>query len=173
VRLFRFALLCLAAPAASAGIAQAGSDQQLIVPPPIVVTPVERPPTVSDLPIYNDNLIRIYFDYDSAALVPSAVGIVDLIATRALRCPYPVIAIAGHVDTATRRSRARSLSRRMAETIRQALISRGIHPGDIRTTGYGASRLAIATGPNVRQPFNRRVEIEMGCNRTARGRLRG
>ncbi len=114
-------------------------------------------------PRFDDNLIRIYFDYDSAALSPTAERIVDLAAERAVSCRYLRIAIAGHVDAATRPSRAVRLSRKMAETVRRGLIARGLDKARIRATGYGSSRPAIAAAPGAREPFNRRIEMEIRC----------
>jgi|GEM_PF-4061471 len=160
----RIALLAIAAFPAS-GIAQIRADSRppVIAPPPIFMPPPPRPLRTRDYPQFHDKVIRIYFDYDSASLSPTAERIVDLAAEQAVRCNYLGIAIAGHVDTATRRSRALALSRRMAETARRALIARGLDPKRIDADGFGASRPAIATGPGIREPLNRRIEMEIRC----------
>jgi outer membrane protein OmpA-like peptidoglycan-associated protein len=160
----RFAPLAIALLPVSAGIAQIRADPSppVLAPPPIVTAP-PRAPRIRDYPQFHDGLIRIYFDYGSASLSPTAARIVDLAARQARRCHYLGIAIAGHVDSATRRSRALILSRRMAETVRRALIARGLDPARIEADGFGASRPAVATAPGVREPYNRRTEMDIRC----------
>ena len=159
--LVRIALLAIAI-LPSAAIAQMRPGRPPVVAPPPIVLPPPIPPP-SHHPRFTDRLVRIYFDYDSAFLSPTAERIVDLAAERALRCDYLGIEIAGHVDTANGRSRSLALSSRMAEEVRRALIARGLNPGRIAAEGFGASRPAKATGPGIREPLNRRVELEIIC----------
>jgi outer membrane protein OmpA-like peptidoglycan-associated protein len=159
-----FALLCLAALPASAAVAQIRADPSppVLAPPPIVTAP-PRAPRMRAYPTFDDDLVRIYFDYGSTSLSPTAWRIVDLAAERARRCRYLAIAIAGHTDSATPRSRALLLSRQMAETVRRGLVARGLDRARIAIAGYGATRPAIATAAGAREPFNRRIEMEIRC----------
>lgn len=155
---FRLALIAIAAIPVSAGDAQTRHPRAPVVAPPPFIARMPVPPRVAD-----DRRVSIFFDYDSASLSPTAERIVDLAAERARRCDYVEIAIGGHVDTATRRSRALRLSRRMAETVRSGLIRRGLDPERIEAIGYGAAQPAIRTGPGVREPLNRRIEMLIQC----------
>jgi outer membrane protein OmpA-like peptidoglycan-associated protein len=155
---FRLALLGAAALPTSAGVTQTRHPRPPVLAPPPMVFQMPGPPRMAD-----DRRISIFFDYDSASLSPIAEQIVDLAAERARRCHYLEIVIAGHVDTATRRSRAVRLSRRMAETVRSSLIRRGLAPERIKATGYGTAQPLTTTGPGVREPLNRRTEMLIRC----------
>lgn len=52
-----------------------------------------------------------------------------------------------------------TLSRRRAETVAAELVRLGVAREDIVITALGESQPLVPTGPNVREPQNRRVEI--------------
>ena len=53
----------------------------------------------------------------------------------------------------------RQLSLRRADSVRSALISRGVKEGGISVAGRGEAEPAVPTADGVREPANRRVEI--------------
>jgi OOP family OmpA-OmpF porin len=101
------------------------------------------------------------FILNSAVLSDDHNRILDEHATRLLdllrQYPNSFISISGHTDATGREDRNQPLSRERAETVKQALIARGI-PGEIITSsGLGASVLRVDT--SQADPRNRRVEI--------------
>jgi OmpA-OmpF porin, OOP family len=69
------------------------------------------------------------------------------------------ILVVGHTDAVGTHAFNDALARQRAETIRAALIGRGIAPGDIVAVGRGKRELLIPTPDGVAEPRNRRVEI--------------
>ena len=69
------------------------------------------------------------------------------------------IVVVGHTDTVGSDQANDVLARQRAETIRSALINRGIAPSDIVATGRGKRELLVPTADNVAEPRNRRVEV--------------
>ena len=51
------------------------------------------------------------------------------------------------------------LSIRRADSVKAELIRDGVPANVIEVHGYGDTHLLVPTGPNVREPQNRRVEI--------------
>ena len=69
------------------------------------------------------------------------------------------VVVVGHTDTVGTDQANDVLARQRAETIRDALISRGISAADVVATGRGKRELLVPTADNVAEPRNRRVEI--------------
>ncbi|MEN8198207.1 MAG: OmpA family protein, partial [Pseudomonadota bacterium] len=67
--------------------------------------------------------------------------------------------INGHTDTVGSATYNLGLSKRRANMVRDALMQAGIPATRIIATGFGFTRLAVPTGPGVRNQLNRRSEI--------------
>lgn len=65
----------------------------------------------------------------------------------------------GHTDTSGAPSYNQRLSLRRAEAVRQAMIKHGTPANIISIEGVGENQLMVPTGPNVREPSNRRAQI--------------
>jgi hypothetical protein len=55
-----------------------------------------------------------------------------------------------------------ALSLRRANAVKDALVQQGVPATAVAVVGRGMQGLLVATGPNVREPQNRRVEIVIG-----------
>jgi len=75
------------------------------------------------------------------------------------RRPVPDVLVIGHTDTMGSDTLNDPLSRQRAEVVRRALVARGIPAQDIVVVGRGKREPIVATGDNVAEPRNRRVEI--------------
>ena len=71
---------------------------------------------------------------------------------------YEVV-LNGHSDTAESRDNDFDLSQRRADAVRQRLVSGGIKEDAIKVFAFGSSDPHVKTGPGVKEPANRRVEI--------------
>jgi outer membrane protein OmpA-like peptidoglycan-associated protein len=82
--------------------------------------------------------------------------------------PVSLVRIEGHADTSVERSEKNDeynlpLSQERAEAVKAELeavfSSTGIEVAEWQTFGFGSSRLAVQTGPDVRERENRRAVI--------------
>lgn len=104
-------------------------------------------------------LDSIVFDVDEAELNPGAGLTLDKIADFLRGYENRSIVIEGFTDSSGPTTYNEQLSQHRAESVRQALIARGIDESRIETRGYG-ERFPVASNdnPSGRQ-LNRRVEI--------------
>lgn len=75
------------------------------------------------------------------------------------RRPVPDVIVVGHTDTVGSDAVNDPLSRQRAEVVARMLAARGIPAKDITVVGRGKREPMVATGDNVAEPRNRRVEI--------------
>ena len=73
--------------------------------------------------------------------------------------PVPDVLVIGHTDTVGTDAFNDNLSRQRAEVVKRALVARGIAAQNITAVGRGKREPIVATGDNVVEPRNRRVEI--------------
>ena len=69
--------------------------------------------------------------------------------------------IFGHTDTKGTSKYNMSLSIKRAESVKQALLQKGISTEDISILGMGENQLAIDTPDNTKHPANRRAEVKI------------
>ena len=107
----------------------------------------------------------MFFDWDRAVLTPRARQIVAEAAANSTHVATTTIEVDGYADTSHALPGDRGhdynlkLSLRRADAVRLELVHDGVPAGVIAVHGYGDQHLLVATGPNVREPQNRRVEI--------------
>jgi OOP family OmpA-OmpF porin len=121
--------------------------------PPAAPTPVAAPapaPARSYL---------VFFDWDKATLTDRAQQIVKEAADNSTRVQYTRIEVNGYTDTSGSASYNQSLSVRRAQAVAAELVRDGVSKDSIGIQGFGETHLLVATGPGVREPQNRRVEI--------------
>lgn len=124
------------------------------VPPlPVPLTPI-APPAAAPSRSY-----LIFFDWDKASLTDRARQIVKEAADNSTRVAYTRIEVNGYTDTSGTKQYNQGLSVRRAQAVQAELIKDGVPPNAITVQGYGDTKLLVATGPGVREPQNRRVEI--------------
>lgn len=131
--------------------------------------PVERPPPAPDLvqqPVPGEaNLpapartYLVFFDWDQTDLTPRAREVIAEAVRNSARIPHTRIEVAGHADRTGSAAVNQALSLRRAQVVAAEMMQSGIPGGSIEIHAYGDSRPLIATGPGIRQPENRRVEI--------------
>lgn len=135
MRLFGFAALILAAISFAAS---AGAND-----------PFERKPWVRN---------TIYFDPDTVTLGVVAREIINDLGEEAVKAGVKKIILVGHCDTADKAPTL--LSRHRAKAVADIFRAKGL-PATIAIeySGAGASKPQVKTGPNIREPHNRRVTI--------------
>ena len=101
----------------------------------------------------------VFFDWDKAGLSDKARGIVKDAAANAARAQITKIDVAGNADTSGTPAYNPGLSMRRAEAVAAELVKDGVAKSAIVITAAGDSKPLVPTGPGVREPQNRRVEI--------------
>ncbi len=142
------------------GIRIPGREADAVTAPVTPTGPVQAATTAPpEIPAVS---LMVTFATGSAALTPQAEAVVAALA-RALAAPELArarIRIEGHTDTVGDAATNLRLSERRAEAVRASLIGRhGIAPGRLETLGLGETQLLVATGDNVPEGRNRRVQI--------------
>ena len=124
-----------------------------VAPPPVEAPiPAPLPPTAA-------RTYLVFFDWDRADLTDRARQIIAEAAQATTRVQVTRIEVAGHTDTSGTAGYNQGLSVRRAQAVAAELVRRGVPSAAISTQGFGFSRPLVATGPGVREPQNRRVEI--------------
>ena len=101
----------------------------------------------------------VFFDWDKASLTGRARSIVKEAADNSTHVQLTRIEVNGYTDTSGQAKYNQGLSVRRAKAVAGELVRDGVPQDVIAIQGFGETHLLVATGPNVREPQNRRVEI--------------
>lgn len=101
----------------------------------------------------------VFFDFDRADLTPRARDIVAEAVRASPSVPHTRIEVSGNTDSSGGAAYNQRLSLARAEAVAAELQRWGVPRGIIDIHGYGDTRPLVPTGPNTREPQNRRVEI--------------
>jgi OmpA-OmpF porin, OOP family len=105
------------------------------------------------------NVYLIFYDYDKPVITPEGNPIVQLAAQAVLSGVAQKIKVFGYTDTSISPAYSVEFSTITADKVRDALIRRGIPEEVIEVQGRGDKFPRVPTGPGVREPQNRRVEV--------------
>ncbi|MCE2565907.1 OmpA family protein [Komagataeibacter sp. FNDCF1] len=129
-------------------------------PPPPPPAPAVVPPAPVAARTY-----LVFFDWDGAALTGRAREIVAQAAQASGHVQTTRIEVNGYTDNSAAQPGPRGqqynlgLSMRRADSVKAELIRDGVPASAIAVQGYGEARPLVPTGPDTREPQNRRVEI--------------
>jgi outer membrane protein OmpA-like peptidoglycan-associated protein len=101
----------------------------------------------------------VFFDWDRADLTVRARQVIADAARNATHVQVTRIEVDGYTDTSGTPQYNLGLSIRRAESVKAELIRDGVAANLIDIHGFGETHLLVPTGPGVREPQNRRVEI--------------
>jgi OOP family OmpA-OmpF porin len=101
----------------------------------------------------------VFFDWDKASLTPRATAIIAQAATDSKTQSTTTLDVSGYTDTSGAPAYNQGLSERRAKAVAAQLVTDGVAAAEIEIHGYGDTHLLVPTGPGVREPQNRRVEI--------------
>lgn len=101
----------------------------------------------------------VFFDWDKATLTDRARQIIKEAADNSTRVQYTRIEVNGYTDTSGTHRYNQDLSVRRAKAVQAELVKDGVPANAITIQGFGDTHLLVPTGPGVREPQNRRVEI--------------
>ena len=122
-------------------------------PPPPPPAPVAAPPPPAPGPFI------VFFDWDKSDVTPEAASILDNVAAQYASTGQASVTLAGHADKSGSDQYNVGLSERRAAAVRDYLVGKGVPGGVITSEAFGESRPLVETADGVREPQNRRVEI--------------
>lgn len=105
----------------------------------------------------------IYFGFASSELQPASEPAVAGVAALLDKHADWSLAVEGHTDSIGDDTDNRRLSLARAETVRSALVERGVFPARLRAEGYGATRPRESNSTLEGRARNRRVELVRNC----------
>ncbi len=137
-----------------------GLRYQLFNPPPPAPTPTVAPlvPVAAPAPTPAKTYL-VFFDWDKYSLSPRALDIISQAASDSKTAQTTTIDVSGYTDTSGSPHYNEGLSWRRARAVAAQLVADGVSQSEIETHGYGETHLLVPTGPGVREPQNRRVQI--------------
>ena len=121
-------------------------------PPPVVAAP---PPVAQTAA----RTYLVFFDWDRADLTDRARQIIAEAAQATTRVQTTRILVNGYTDTSGTARYNQGLSVRRAQNVAAELVRLGVPRSAITAQGFGERDLLVQTGPGVREPQNRRVQI--------------
>jgi outer membrane protein OmpA-like peptidoglycan-associated protein len=135
-----------------------GARYALFTPPPPMAPAPAPTPVAAPAPAPARTYL-VFFDWDKYNLTPRATQIVSEAAADSQRVQTTTIDVSGYTDTSGTPAYNDKLSMRRAQTVAAQLVADGVAKSEIEIHGYGETHLLVPTGPGVREPQNRRVEI--------------
>ena len=128
-----------------------------VAPPAVASAPVPAPQAAPAAAPARSYLV--FFDWDKATLTDRARQIVKEAADNSTHVQYTRIEVNGYTDTSGTPQYNQGLSVRRAQAVAAELVHDGVPQSAISIQGFGETHLLVPTGPGVREPQNRRVEI--------------
>lgn len=101
------------------------------------------------------------FSGKSMTLSGEGEQIVRSVADDVRRFDSTTLAVNGFTDTTGTADRNMKVSQQRAEAVDKALVDEGVDSHRIAAKGFGGDYLKVPTGPNVNEPRNRRIEIDI------------
>lgn len=128
---------------------------------PLPVAPA-TPPKAPPAQVCNTGPYLVFFDWDNSTLTGRAEQSLDAAASQYAWCGNARILLSGHADRSGSSAYNIPLSQRRNAAVRTYLTSRGIADEAIDSQAFGEGRPLVATQDGVREPQNRRVEVNFG-----------
>jgi outer membrane protein OmpA-like peptidoglycan-associated protein len=137
-----------------------GLRYQLFTPQPVPPAPAPEAPTPVAAPAPAPaKTYLVFFDWDKSDLTPRATAIIAQAASDSHTQNVTTLDVSGYTDTSGTPDYNQGLSLRRAQSVEAQLVSDGVPQSEISIHAYGETHLLVQTGPGVREPQNRRVEI--------------
>lgn len=99
----------------------------------------------------------IYFESGSSDLLANARSILAMLTAQAQACPEALVIVVAHIDSAEAKA-SPELGQMRAEIV-AAVLREKLPNVPVLTQELGSSQPQRATGPDVREPLNRRVTV--------------
>ena len=126
-------------------LAACGDSSQAVAPPP---PPPQAPPS-----------FMTFFELGSTALSDQSKSTIGQAAAAYKAKPSTKVAVTGYADTVGAPAMNMQLSQRRADAVKAGLVAAGVPAAAITTAASGETSLLVSTGPQAKEPRNRRVVI--------------
>lgn len=130
-------------------------------PGPVATAPVP-PPLPGGCPLGLP--VAVYFGWAEDAVPPEMQTMAGDIARSIAACGISGLTVTGYADRSGTDAYNDGLSRRRADNVAEALAAAGLSRDNLRVEARGENDPAIATADGVREPKNRRVQIDAAGN---------
>ena len=120
------------------------------------------PLKAQDQPVADARPAMVFFPWGKPEIDRDAAAILDRVVAAIGNNPAVRIRIDGHSDRSGPAASNRRTSLQRANAVRAYLAQRGVAASAMATVGHGEDQPIIATEDGVREPQNRRVEIQFG-----------
>jgi outer membrane protein OmpA-like peptidoglycan-associated protein len=101
----------------------------------------------------------LYFQQGTTSLVPESANVLAALREEIAARSGPEVEVTGHTDTVGSEGDNDKLSVRRAEQVMNWLASQGFDRSQLSAVGRGERELKVATGDDVDNAANRRVEV--------------
>jgi len=116
-------------------------------------------PVAAAAPVPAARSFMVFFDWDKFNLTDRARGVIRDAAATSKSVQHTRIEVNGYADTSGNPKYNMGLSMKRAQTVAAELVRNGVAKNEIAIKAFGDTVLLVPTGPGVREPQNRRVEI--------------
>jgi outer membrane protein OmpA-like peptidoglycan-associated protein len=130
-------------------------------PAPMPVTPAVVSPAPPAPPPHQAQKFLVFFDFDKSTLTEAGRKVVDAAAAAYKQGGSAHLDVSGYTDLSGTQAYNLKLSERRADTVRDALVRDGVSAADIGVSWHGKENPRVPTPDGVREPQNRRVEINL------------
>jgi len=113
---------------------------------------------LTDLPPAAKSFL-LYFDPGTVNLVPSSSSVLANLRAEIAARSGPEVEVIGHTDTIGSEADNDKLSVRRAQQVMEWLATQGFDRSEMSAVGRGERDLMVATGDNIDNAVNRRVEV--------------
>lgn len=103
----------------------------------------------------------VYFNLDKSTLNSRGKKVIDEVAKGLKELGRYSVQLSGFADRSAGNDYNKTLSQKRVQTVKSALVSRGVAGNKINTRAFGEGRSAVPTADGVVEALNRRVEIEV------------
>jgi opacity protein-like surface antigen len=135
-----------------------GGLRYALFPAPAAAPPPAPAPVAAPAPAPARTYL-VFFDWDKYNLTPRALQIISEAASDSKSAATTTLDVSGYTDTSGTPVYNQGLSMRRAKAVAAQLVTDGVPESEIAIHAYGETHLLVPTGPGVREPQNRRVEI--------------
>lgn len=132
--------------------------------PPVAVAPA---PFVTRMDDFNRNY-QVFFNHDSSVVTSEAKEVIGSVYTTSTTLEDTLVQLTGHADRSGPAAYNMELSRNRAASVQQELARLGIKANTVTVRWRGEEQPLISTKDGVREPQNRRVEIELNGKKEVR-----
>jgi outer membrane protein OmpA-like peptidoglycan-associated protein len=105
---------------------------------------------------------NVLFKTNSAELTVEALTSLDRLAGFLKESPASTVQVEGYTDSSRSPDYNVGLSQRRADSVRSALVARGVDPDRIAARGYGEAAPVASNDTAQGRQMNRRVEVVIG-----------